>query len=129
MAITHMTLDQLFDVIEENRETQADVTMIKIIAEDMVRFNNEFLFEVEVFTHNHVYSERDWQKALINTMSLESMASAKTSTTELRTLFDDEMWEFLQEYQPTIKFNNKHLSLATILRKDVKLPFRENHDS
>lgn len=122
------TLNHLFDALSESRETRADVRVVHIRVEDMVRLNQTFV-DMHIETDAELFDKREWYDLINNYYTKEKVHNYGTSTKELRAFFDEDMLEFFDEYRPVLKYNGKKLDIDEFLHDDVELEYGLNTDT
>lgn len=123
------TLDHLFDALEESRETRADVRVVSITVEDMVRLRGGANYSLTVETECELFDYKEWYTLLQHYYPMGTVKTRDTSMTELRQFFDDDMLEFFEEYRPVLRYNDETLDIDTFLTSDEILYFGHNTDT
>lgn len=123
------TLDHLFDALQSHWETQADVQQVEIVAEDMIRLPNHVCRNFIIKTKEWQYDFEEWQKLTARYFTKEKIKSGRTSLSELRAFFDEDMLEFFEEYRPKLLFNDEEIDITEFLTSDRNLSFGTNMDT
>lgn len=127
-VIPQFTLNHLFDVLSDSRETRADVTHFYIDVVNMVRLGYAHV-SMTILTEMEEFNKREWHDLLDAYYPYQKIKKGFTSTEELRGFFDDDMLEFFEEYRPTLLFNDKKLNIDVFLNEYRELDITENTDT
>lgn len=126
MTKNTFTLIHLFEILQRNWETRADVLSVEIRLEDMVKVKGKAFAEVTIETNSELYYEEEWRKLLENYYPVSKIKTTNTSAEELREFFDKEMLLFFEEYKPKFIYNKIDIPIHKLLNKNIPLEFGIN---
>lgn len=117
------TLLHLFNILQRNWETRADVISVEITIEDLYEIKDKAFAEVTIETNSELYYEDEWREMLGNYYPATKIKTSNTSTEELRQFFDKEMLLFFEEYTPKFIYNKTEIPIHKLLNENIPLEF------